>query len=116
MTEMCKLRDVQRAMAQYETAFESKYGICINAGMALCTLSSNDGLTSGQLGQMLGLSHSNTSKIICALEKKGYIGRDIGKRDKRQMNFSLTGEGDKLLESIDCDAVGIPMILKTLIQ
>ena len=116
MTELCKLRDVQRAMSQYETAFESKYGICINAGMALCSLSSNDSLTSGQLGESLGLSHSNTSKIICALEKKGYIRRDIGKRDKRQMNFSLTEEGDKLLESIDCDSVGIPKILTGLIQ
>jgi DNA-binding MarR family transcriptional regulator len=116
MTELCKLRDVQRAMVQYETAFESKYGICINAGMALCSLSSHDVLTSGELGELLGLSHSNTSKVICALQKKGYIRRDIGKKDKRKMIFTLTKEGEALLDSIDCDSVGIPKILTGLIQ
>jgi len=114
ITELCKLRDVQRAMIRYEAAFEKKYGICLNEGMALCSLSNREKLTSGQLGQLLGLSHSNTSKIICSIEKKGYVTRNIGRQDKRKMYFSITREGLDKIESIECDSVGVPEMFKEL--
>ena len=31
MDKLCKIRDLQRAVHQFESAFEKRYGICLNA-------------------------------------------------------------------------------------
>ena len=72
---LCKIRDLQRAVYQFELQFEKLYGISLNEGMALCSLSKTVSLSSGELGELLGLSSSNTSKVICSVEKKGYVER-----------------------------------------
>ena len=33
MDKLCKIRDLQRAVHQFESAFEKRYGICLNEGM-----------------------------------------------------------------------------------
>ena len=45
--------------------------------------------------EMLSISHSAVSQIITALEKKGYVYRDISLNDRRQYRFSLTEKGRK---------------------
>ena len=46
-------------------------------------------LTSSEIAEALGLSTSNTSKVIRSVEGKKLITRLIGKEDKRQMRFLL---------------------------
>lgn len=112
---LCKIRDLQRAVYQFELQFEKKYGISLNEGMALCSLSKTANLSSGELGELLGLSTSNTSKVICSVEKKGYVERVVGTKDKRNMYFSLTASGQDLLKNIGCGMVEVPQSLEKLL-
>ncbi len=111
MNRLSKIRDIQHAIYQAEHLFNEKYGICFNEGMLLCHLSECEKpITSGEISDLLKLSHSNTSKIISSSEDKGYIHRELGHDDKRHMYFNLTEKGRELLDSIDCSILEIPGI------
>ena len=115
MEKICKIRDIQRAIMQFETQFETQYGICLNEGMALCSLFKSEKLTSGEIGELLGLTSSNTSKVIDKIEKKGYVNRIPGKGDKRQMYFSLSNAGKNLISSIKCEDIEISDFISELV-
>ncbi|MFT4070736.1 MAG: winged helix DNA-binding protein [Dysgonamonadaceae bacterium] len=108
---LCRIRDVYRSIATFEAEFESKYGICLNEGMLLCSLSGNK-YSSSELAEVLGLSNSNTSKVIKSVENKELVKRIIGKDDKRQMYFTLTDKGRAKLDGIHCEEIELPEILK----
>ena len=91
METLCKIRDVYRAIAEFEVQFTQMYDLSLNEGMLLCTLLNTPKLTSSEIAEALGLSASNTSKVIPRL---------IGKEDKRQMRFSLTTEGKNRISDI----------------
>lgn len=111
---LCQIRDLQRAVYLFELQFEKKYGISLNEGMVLCSLSKTASLSSGELGELLGLSSSNTSKVICSVEKKGYVERVVGTKDKRNMYFSLTASGRDLLDNVSDETVEMPDLLRAL--
>jgi putative transcriptional regulator len=101
---ICHLRSIYRAITALEQEMQKLHGININEGMLLCLLSENKSLTSGEIAEALGLTCSNTSKIICAVEKKELISRIMGKTDKREMYFSLSAAGKKRLKEMkECD-------------
>lgn len=116
MEKLCKIRDIQRAVAAFESMFEKRYGIGLNEGMALCSLHKATSLTSGEIGELLGLSSSNTSKVIASIEKKGFVERLLGTKDKRQMYFSLTATGKKLMSEIRCDEIEKTELLSQLLE
>ena len=123
MNRLCQIRDIQKAVHLYEESFIQMYGICLNEGMVLCSLhrhdsekNGRDGLSSGELSKLLGLTASNTSKVIASLEKKGCISRAIGEGDKRQMFFRLTPSGEKILEKVEKDELELPGRLRTLME
>ena len=64
METLCKIRDVYRAIAEFEVQFTQMYDLSLNEGMLLCTLLNTPKLTSSEIAEALGLSASNTSKVI----------------------------------------------------
>ncbi len=65
MDKLCRIRDLQRAVNQFEAAFEKRYGICLNEGMTLCSLSKTERLCPGELGGPVGphaLQHARRRK------------------------------------------------------
>ena len=100
METLCKIRDVYRAIAEFEVQFTQMYDLSLNEAMLLCTLLNTPKLTSSEIAEALGLSASNTSKVIRSVEGKKLITRLIGKEDKRQMRFSLTTEGKNRISDI----------------
>ena len=110
--ELGKIRDLQRAVHQFESAFEKRYGICLNEGMTLCSLSKTGRLCPGELGELLGLTPSNTSKVLRSVEQKGLVTRELCNEDRRQMYYSLTQQGRELLASVSCREVETPEILR----
>lgn len=116
MEKLCKIRDIQRLIIQYEVEFEKLHGICLNEGMALCSLTKQEKLSSGELSEILGLTHSNTSKVIASVERKGYVERVMGQEDKRQMYFTITAKGREVLERIHKKELEIPDTLNKLIS
>lgn len=98
MKTLCNIRDIYRSIRDFESLFQQKYDLCLNEGMLLCSLRDNT-LSSSELAEVLGLSNSNTSKVIKSVEDKGLIERKLGKEDKRQMYFQLMDTGmRKLIE------------------
>ena len=93
MDKLCKIRDLQRAVHQFESAFEKRYGICLNEGMTLCSL-------------------SQTGRLCRSVEQKGLVTRELCNEDRRQMYYSLTQQGRELLASVSCREVETPEILR----
>lgn len=115
METLCKIRNLYRAIAEFEIRFEKVHHLCLNEGMLLCCLSKKRRLSSGEIAEQLGLTNSNTSKVIRAVEEKGYIERNLGDSDRRQMYFSLTKEGKAVLKEMECCHIEIPELLKSVL-
>lgn len=108
---ICLIKDIYRAINEFEDKFLQDFGICINEGLILCSL--RDGrMSSSEIAEQSGLKFSYASKIIKSVEDKGYVERSIGSVDKRHMNFELTDDGIALLNKIDNYSMEIPEILK----
>ena len=116
MEDLCKIRDVYRAIAEFETQFIQQYNLSLNEGMLLCALLDNPRLTSGEIAEAFGLTHSNTSKLIRSVEEKKLIARIIGKVDKRQMYFSLTAEGKEQIHTIKNSNHKMPALLQQVVD
>lgn len=96
---LCSLRDIYRAIREFELEFSEKYDLGLNEGMLLCTLCS-EVYSSSEIATNLGLTNSNASKVIRSVEEKGLIERRLGKEDKRQMYFVLSSTGKNKLKEI----------------
>ena len=116
MEDLCKIRDLQRAIARFEAAFIQRFGLTLNEGMLLCTLLEQPCLSASELAEALGLTPSNTSKVIRPVEDKQLIARLIGKEDKRQMNFILTTAGRELITRIKNTTYQLPELLAKAIR
>ncbi len=114
MESFCKIRDIYRAITDFETRFEKHYGLGLNEGSLLCALRDVPRLSSGEIARQLGITQSNASKVIRSAEKKGLIQRSLGSDDKRQMYFSLSAEGRTCLGRLQCCDIEIPEVLKQL--
>lgn len=99
---LCRVRDIYRLINDLETEFYNKNGVKLNEGMLLCSLSKMGKSSSGQISELLGLTLSNSSKVIASAEKKGLVERTIGEEDKRQMFFQLTQQGKECVNNIHC--------------
>ncbi|MDF9830773.1 winged helix DNA-binding protein [Parabacteroides sp. PF5-6] len=115
VSTLCQIRDVYRAIYEFELNFQQQYGLGLNEGMLLCSLNDRK-YSSNELAGVLGLSNSNTSKVIKSVENKKLIKRIVGKDDKRQMYFTLTEQGRKKLESIKCAEFTLPETLQDVVK
>ena len=116
METLCKIRDIYRAIAEFEVQFMQMYDLSLNEGMLLCTLFNTPELTSSEIAEALGLSASNASKVIRSVEEKKLIARLIGKEDKRQMRFSFTAEGKNRISDIKNAAFELPGLLQQVVS
>ena len=116
METLCKIRDIYRAIAEFEVQFTQMYDLSLNEGKLLCTLLNTPKLTSSKIAEALGLSASNTSKVIRSVEEKKLITRLIGKEDKRQMRFFLTTEGKNRISDIKNATFELPGLLQQVVS
>lgn len=116
MDKLCRIRDLQRAVMRFEADFEAHYGISLNEGMTLCTLSRREKMCPGELGEALGLTASNMSKVLRTVESKGLARREMCCQDRRQFFYSLTPQGRELLGSLDCQSIDLPEPLRAWVE
>ncbi|MDR3367088.1 MAG: MarR family transcriptional regulator [Prevotellaceae bacterium] len=116
MKTLCRIRDIYRSIVELEGALQRRYGLGLNEGMLLCSLSRLGSCTSGEVAALLGLSCSNTSKVIASAEKKGLIQRALGDHDRRQMYFVLTEKGQAQLSLVREHDLELPELLKTILS
>ena len=62
METLCRIRDIYRAISEFEVQFMQEFDLSLNEGMLLCTLLNTPKLTSSEIAEALGLSASNASK------------------------------------------------------
>ncbi|NDV65303.1 MarR family winged helix-turn-helix transcriptional regulator [Bacteroides sp. 224] len=115
MRNLCTLREIYRVIRDFEEKFQQEHGLSLNEGMLLCGLKSKQ-CTSSEIAKALGLTNSNTSKVIKSAEDKGYIERSIGKDDKRQMYFSITEAGRIKIANIGTEGQAINTLLKEIVD
>ena len=109
---LCRIRDIYRSINDFEIEFYNKYKVKLNEGMLLCSLSKLEKCSSGEIAELLGLSSSNSSKVIISAEKKGLIERIVGKDDKRQMFFRLTEKGKECISRIKSESDSIVELIE----
>lgn len=112
-TKLCLLRDIFRSIREFEIGFQEKYDLCLNEGMAICSLKYGR-MSSSDLADKLGLSASNMSKVIKSVEDKGLIKRSMGKEDKRQMYFMLSKQGEEKLLELSTEEASIDSVLASI--
>lgn len=111
MKKICAIRDICRAIGEFEREFVAQHQITLNEGMILCTLKEKS-ISSGEIAKEINLTSSNTSKLLRSIESKGYVKRVMGKEDKRQMYFLLTKSGSEKLSLIENDSTPFPSTLE----
>lgn len=72
MERICVIKDIYKALYRFERDFADEHGITINEAMVLCALRGGETRTAGALSEYVGLSNSRVSKVITAVENKGY--------------------------------------------
>lgn len=112
---LCKIRDLQKALEEYSEAFEQAYGLSLKEGMLLCCIAESVRKAS-ELATEIDLSCSNCSKVIASAEQKALVQRSLGSTDKRNMFFSLTEEGKRILKNIKENPFQIPLLLHNVIE
>ena len=100
MESICKLKDVYKALYNFEKEFAENNGITINEGMILCCMKDGKPRAANELCDFVGLSNSRVSRVINTVESKGYITREMGTTDKRQMIFTLTDSGKQKIKEM----------------
>lgn len=72
MKTICVMRDVFKAMARFEDAFEKVYQVSLNEAMILCALqeASPNNMTATSLSKRTELTPSHASKMLRILEEK----------------------------------------------
>lgn len=100
MESICAIKDIYKTLYKFEKAFAEVHDITINEAMLLCCLKDGETKSAGMICEYIGLSNSRVSKVITAVENKGYIRRNINKNDKRQMFFSLTPDGKEKIRQM----------------
>lgn len=117
MKTICAMRDLFRAMGDFESAFEKVYHITLNEAMILCTLEeAKEKMTATNLSKRTDLSPSHTSKMLRILEEKELIIRTLGNEDRRQMRFHLSPAGKKRVGELALNKVEIPELIKSLFK
>ena len=107
------MRELIKALGELEMQLQKRYGVSANEAMALCCIR-RDTLNASHISEAIGLTPSNTSKVLRSLEKKELLSRSLGDADRRQMRFTLTEGGVRLLETIKNEEIEIPQFIQPL--
>jgi DNA-binding MarR family transcriptional regulator len=93
---MQSLRRIFKKIQDYSHEVFNKFGITGPQLWTLKTIYQSDGLPMGELSERMYLHPSTISGVVDRLEKKGYVLRDRGERDRRVVNVRLTPRGKSL--------------------
>lgn len=92
MKNLCKINEVFKKIHKFEQKLKKDINVSINEAMVICSLYKTI-KCAGDISADLGISNSRTSRVLLALEQKGYITRSFNGIDKRKMMFELTVVG-----------------------
>ena len=97
-----KLRNVYKAIGNFETEMQKAVGLNLNEAMLLCLLSDGSMRLAGDIAEEMSLTRSNASKVIAVLEKAKLILRETCSEDSRCQKFHISDNGRKKIEEMKC--------------
>lgn len=101
------MREIVKALSSLEAELERRYGVTLNQAMVLCCIG-HERVTSTAISENIGLTPSNTSKLLRSMEEKSLITRTMGHDDRRCIYYSITPEGLKRLHALKTRQLPIP--------
>ncbi|MBU9142517.1 MarR family winged helix-turn-helix transcriptional regulator [Burkholderia multivorans] len=78
--------------------YESEFGISIRDLRIVRLVALEPGLTLTRLIELTMLEKTHASKLVSAVVKRGFVRREVGRADARQINLFLTAEGEDLVK------------------
>jgi DNA-binding MarR family transcriptional regulator len=93
---MQDLRRTFKSIHDYSHEVSNKFGITGPQLWTLKTISQNGSLSLGELSERMYLHPSTITGIVDRLEKKAYVLRDRGEKDRRVVKVRLTAKGERL--------------------
>ena len=72
-------------------------------------------MLAGEIADEMGMTRSNASKVIAALERNSLIRRRACSEDGRCQRFHITKHGLEKLAQVHCDSIVVPDELKGII-
>ncbi len=92
---------VSRILTNDMTAklFEAGLDITVEQWRALIPCYKHDGLTQGQLCEIMSQEKTGVSRLVSALEKRGLLRRESSKEDRRVNFLFITDAGRELMEA-----------------
>lgn len=109
------MRELFKALSELEACLTEAHGVSLNEAMVLCSVG-DETVTASAIVERTGMKPSHASKVIRLAEEKGFLKRALGKKDKRQMYFSLTGKAKECLAGIKEKGVEVPELLLPLFK
>lgn len=100
MESIIKLKDIYKALYAFEKQYAEANDLTINEAIILSALQGGEPKAANELYDHVGLSKSRVSRILADIERKGFIVRKVGVKDKRHMLFTLSYAGSEKLKEI----------------
>ena len=107
--EFLRKKEVFKEIYMFEMELKKKYKLSMNEVLTICILE-NSNRFSGEMAEEIGISVSRMSRVFMSLEKKGFVLRELGEKDKRKMLFKLSKRGKDLAKLIKNDDMPMPDI------
>ena len=95
------MRDILKALNDFERDFERTHGVCLNEAAVLCSLKSGR-LSASDIAAKVGLTPSHASKVIRSIERKGLVERVLGQQER--------------LDGMRCGSVEVPQLLRPVFE
>lgn len=100
MESIIKLKDIYKVLYAFEKQYADTNDTTINEAIILYALRDGKPKPANHLYDYVGLSKSRVSRILADIERKGYIVRRVGTKDRRNMLFALTLAGNEKIKEI----------------
>lgn len=84
-----------------EAWLAEKYGLSQSELRCLHIIESDESLNNKQIAERMNLNPSRLTRIINSLVRKGYMKREIDKKDRRYMKITLFRRGKILTKKLD---------------
>lgn len=92
-----RIRQLVRALRAFDKEAQSKFGIGAAQMFILHVLQHDDDLTLNELAKRTATDQSSASLAVGRLVEEGYVSREQGEGDRRQVRLSLTARGRTLV-------------------
>lgn len=92
------LRRIMRAVDLHSKHLIRNFGVTSPQLIMMQELRRKGPLPTGEIAKTVHLSHATVTEIVNRLEKRGFIRRNRGDGDKRQIIVTLTGQGHEVLK------------------